>query len=331
MNECAVDAVGDGIEVCVTDQAAVEGRVPDPIIRQNDQLAGEHHEAHQVEVRLVVAKDDGGPTEILARGVFHRGADLREMLHRKTGHAVKHVVIGGLFLLRRLAQGEHDPPHEGQSETCEEEIGKRIKAHEQIAQCDGHAAWPAARGGQEAEEERREEVGHHHDGEHAHHRDLAQGAQRRVACEDHDAHADKHDGGREGDAVFVGGQRSASVGVFVNQPLGHEDGVVVALAEDERGQDDVDDVELHVEDAHQPKNPDPAERQRDKGDEAKLDPPHGEEQEDEDDEAADVEHIVEVVRQGSDHAARHRLGVEGDGGLASLVERLLDGRRAIGV
>ena len=63
--------------------------------------------------------------------------------------------------------------------------------------------------------------------------------------------------------MLVGGKHLAPVSIFVHGSLCHEDGVVIALAEDEGGEDDVHDVELHVEDGHQSQYPQPTDSHRD--------------------------------------------------------------------
>ncbi len=70
------------------------------------------------------------------------------------------------------------------------------------------------------------------------------------------------------DAVLVGGKAFLPVGIFIDKPFGDEDRVVVALPEDECGEDDVDDVEADVQKAHQSKNPEPTDSQREEGQDA---------------------------------------------------------------
>ena len=92
-----------------------------------------------------------------------------------------------------------------------------------------------------------------------------------MTARDECADADEHDEGREDDASFVGGEDRLSVHIFRDAAFGDEDGVVVALAEDEGGQNDVDDVELDAEQRHDAQNPYPADSHRDEGDDGQLD------------------------------------------------------------
>ena len=103
------------------------------------------------------------------------------------------------------------------------------------------------------------------------------------------------------------------------------------MTEYKRGQDDIYDVEFHIENAHQSKNPNPTEREGQKGYQTEFEPTQGEQQEDKNDETADVEDIIEVIRQGGDHAAGHRLSIKGDGGGVAIVQGLFYGRSTVGV
>ena len=89
--------------------------------------------------------------------------------------------------------------------------------------------------------------------------------------EDECADADEHYQGREDDAPFVGSKDGAFVNIFRDAALRHEDGVVVALTEDEGGEDDVDDVELDAQQRHDAQNPYPADSHRDEGYDGQLD------------------------------------------------------------
>ena len=84
--------------------------------------------------------------------------------------------------------------------------------------------------------------------------------------------------------------------VFVHQPLGDEDGIVVSLTEDEGREDDIDNVELQAEQAHRPEDPDPTHRERqESGDTHRQ--AQGQAQEEKDDDAAQKPDPVEILRQ----------------------------------
>ena len=67
-----------------------------------------------------------------------------------------------------------------------------------------------------------------------------------MLCKDQRSYSDEHDECRYDDALKIGGKHGSVVFMFVEASLGHEYGVVVALSEDECGEDDVDDVELYM-------------------------------------------------------------------------------------
>ena len=79
------------------------------------------------------------------------------------------------------------------------------------------------------------------------------------------ADAYEHDQGREGNGAFVRSQHLAAVGAFVEAALGHKDGVVVALAEDERCQYNINYIKLYVQQPHDAQNPYPADGHRHEG------------------------------------------------------------------
>ena len=85
--------------------------------------------------------------------------------------------------------------------------------------------------------------------------------------EDQYTDADEHDQRGEDDRLPELRQDRLTCPAFVEQTFYHEDSVVVALTEDKRRQDDVDDVELQAEDTHDCDDPYPAEYHRYKSNE----------------------------------------------------------------
>ena len=127
--------------------------------------------------------------------------------------------------------------------------------------------------------------------------------------------------------MFVGGEHFAPVGILITCAFGHEDCVVVALAEDKRGENHVDYVELNVANGHYPQNPQPAhshgnERRYGQFDAAKRQP-----QEEEHYAAARPAYVVEVVGQVVGYGAVHVCHVECV--RAALGERLLHARHVL--
>ena len=127
---------------------------------------------------------------------------------------------------------------------------------------------------------------------------------------DQRAHTDKHDKGRDDDAVLIGRQQFLPVCVFIDQSVGHENRVVIALTEDKGGQNHVDDIELHVEQIHDAQNPDPAQCHRQEGQQAQFETAKRNPQEHKYDESAGKTDIVEVVGKRTGHRTIHTHKVE---------------------
>ena len=127
---------------------------------------------------------------------------------------------------------------------------------------------------------------------------------------DQGADADEHDQRREHHAVLVGAQDLLAAGMLVHQAFRDENGIVVPLAENERGQHDVDDVETQPEQLHDAQDPDPAHRQRQERKHAQFDAAEREPQEEEDDQRTQESDLVEVQREGVHKPAVDIGGVE---------------------
>ena len=112
--------------------------------------------------------------------------------------------------------------------------------------------------------------------------------------------------------------------MFVDKSFGDEDRIVVALAEDEGGQDDVHDVEPDVEQLHEAEDPQPADGHGQEGHEAQFEPPEREPEEEEDDHAARPADVVEVAGQRIGDGTVHPLHVEAVGAGDPLPQGLLD-------
>ena len=77
--------------------------------------------------------------------------------------------------------------------------------------------------------------------------------------------ADEHDDSRDDDAVLIGSEHLAPVSIFILASLCHKDGVVVALSEDEGGENDVHHIELNIQQCHHAEDPYPADCHREEG------------------------------------------------------------------
>lgn len=113
--------------------------------------------------------------------------------------------------------------------------------------------------------------------------------------EDQDTDADEHDQRGEDDRLTELRQDRLTCPAFVEQTFHHEDSVVVTLTEDEGRQDDIDDIELQSEEAHDRNDPDPTEYHRHKSDEGYRQAAETEPQEQKDDERTGDTYIIEVI------------------------------------
>ena len=79
-------------------------------------------------------------------------------------------------------------------------------------------------------------------------------------CQYEGADADKHDECRDDDAVFVGCYHLFTIGIFILATLGHEDGVVITLTEDEGCEYHIHNVKFYAKQCHDSQNPYPTHR-----------------------------------------------------------------------
>ena len=304
LGQVGLVAVADGVELGVADDGAVDGVVPHPVVGEDDHLGGEHKHADEVEMGLVVADDDGGALEGFAGGVLHLVAHIGEQPHGEAAEGGDVAVEAEPFLIGVAPDEFVEEGEGGVDEKCgDEEYEEGEEGVEEAFEGDGDAARFSFVGGEPAVDEWREVAGHEDDGGHADEGDLGEGTHGRVFGEDEDADADEHEGGGDDDAAAVTAEALLAVGVFVHETLGDEDGVVVALAEDEGGEDDVDNVEFDSGELHHAEYPQPADGEGNEGEEGEFEPSEGEPEEEENDEAADIEDVVEVVAEG-----RHKVG-----------------------
>ena len=105
--------------------------------------------------------------------------------------------------------------------------------------------------------------------------------QGRMAGENECADANEHDECRQDYAAFVGGEEWLPMHIFRDTALGHKDGIVVALSEDEGRKDDVDNVKLDAQNSQDAQNPYPADCHRNEGNDGQLDSTEGKPQEEE--------------------------------------------------
>ena len=81
-----------------------------------------------------------------------------------------------------------------------------------------------------------------------------------MLCKNQNSYADKHDEGAQDHCILERVEYLLPCPVLIHQAFRNEDGVVISHAEDERGKDDVDNVEAETGDPHDTFNPYPAYR-----------------------------------------------------------------------
>lgn len=127
--EIGLDAVRHGVELRIADHQPVDRVAVDPVVGQHDEVRGQHQDAHQVEVRLVVADDDRGFVEPLADGVVEREARTRHTPDDEARGAADEAVQAAALALGRAPdaeveerRGQHQQEH---ADTQEEDRVER--------------------------------------------------------------------------------------------------------------------------------------------------------------------------------------------------------------
>ena len=82
------------------------------------------------------------------------------------------------------------------------------------------------------------------------------------------AERNQHDERTEEDGLVELREHPVAGALFVERTFQHKNRVVVALSEEERGEDDVDDIELNTCQLHDAENPNPRDGHRQESDDA---------------------------------------------------------------
>ena len=77
--------IGDREKVSVSDDDAVKGIMPYPLLREDNQVWCQHHNRHQVKMRLVITDDDSRFPEILFLGILIGERCARDMMNDELG------------------------------------------------------------------------------------------------------------------------------------------------------------------------------------------------------------------------------------------------------
>ena len=311
------------VEAGEADDAPEEGRAPHPVVGHHDQPRREAQQQQDVDERLVVGHHDGRAFEALAAGVDASGARGEDGGQEEAAEEVERPVEPGLAPAAPQRQHEEQCGVELQQQTPRHEVEEGV---ERVGERPERVGEPSARGlprDEHPEEDGLHRVGDQHDGRHPHNRDEGERVERRVAGEEQCADAGHGGEGREEDGGLVGREQAAPVAVLAQQSVHDENAEVVAQTEDEGREDDVDDVELDVQQGHQPEDEHPAHRHGEAGQQRQLDAPVGEQQRAEDQRRGDEEDGVEVVVDHPGHAAGEVGAVE-DAHLGYAFERGVD-------
>ena len=97
--------------------------------------------------------------------------------------------------------------------------------------------------------------------------------------------------------MFVGCKNRLTGIMLIYTAFGHKDGIVISLTKDERGKDDIHDIELDAEYSHKTENPHPTDSHRHEGYYSQFYLTEREPQEEEHDKRTCPADIVKVVRQ----------------------------------
>ena len=74
--------------------------MPHPVLREDDQFRCQHHNRHQIQMRLVVADDDCRLLEVLTLWVMKGELRTRHMMDDESGMLLQDLVVLILMLLR---------------------------------------------------------------------------------------------------------------------------------------------------------------------------------------------------------------------------------------
>ena len=104
--------IRDGEEIRITDNETVKGIMPHPALREDDQFRCQHHNRHQIQMRLMVADDDRGIPEVFALWLMEGELRTGHMTDNESGMFPQKPVIQELVFLRCPSDGD-------QQETCQ--------------------------------------------------------------------------------------------------------------------------------------------------------------------------------------------------------------------
>ena len=144
---------------------------------------------------------------------------------------------------------------------------------------------------------------HGHHGNHTNYRNQTQRAQRRMLGKSQHPNAYEHDERAKHHGIAVGMQNLLAGLILVLQPFGNEDAVIVSHTEDEGSQNNIDNVELQAREAHNSPYPNPANSQRQEGNEREFQRAKAKPEENEHNKRTHQADGIEILRKGAHQGA----------------------------
>ena len=82
---------------------------------------------------------------------------------------------------------------------------------------------------------------------------------------DERSHTNKHDQSGDDNTVLIRRQQFLFVCELIDKTVSNKYGVIVTLSKDKRGENNVDNIELHIEEIHDTQYPEPSHSHREEG------------------------------------------------------------------
>ena len=244
-------------------EQVVDNGIPPYLLAHDAQDVGiDSQYIYRVKHRHVVADDDAATTEVFIVAVADDRLYTPDVVDVSQHGLMNHAVEPGFARLLVPGQQSCDPAEQTAVAQLEQVDHCRIPRSDELFDGYRHVAPMAVGIDNPVEDQWWHHPCHEHHCQHTYNSYLCQRMQGRMLGNNQRTDADKHNQCRDDDAVLERWQQLLLIGIFVDETVGDEDGVVVALSEDKGGQNDVDDVELHVEQTHDAQNPYPSQCHR---------------------------------------------------------------------
>ncbi len=142
--DISLEPFGNRIEFGLTDDEPINRVAVDPVVREHDQFRRQHQNAHQIEVRLVVADDDCGLREIFAAGVVECKGCSRDPADDEVGSPENETMQPQPLFFGRPADMKIKKEKRRDEQKCAEyQKENRIKRKNDSFPCNRHFAFCA--------------------------------------------------------------------------------------------------------------------------------------------------------------------------------------------